>query len=186
MAKDSGGITGLATRYATALFELAVEEKNLDAVASDLASLQEMLLDSDALQRLVKSPVLSREEQVRAMAAILSQGKAADLTSHFVGLLAERRRLFVLSAVIDRFNQMLAAHRGEISAQVISAQTLSDKRLDAIRNTLSKVLDGDVAIDAQIDEGLIGGLVVRVGSRMVDASLRSKIQRMQLAMKGVG
>jgi F-type H+-transporting ATPase subunit delta len=81
---------------------------------------------------------------------------------------------------------MLAAHRGEISAQVISAQTLSDKRLDAIRNTLSKVLDGDVAIDAQIDEGLIGGLVVRVGSRMVDASLRSKIQRMQLAMKGVG
>ena len=104
----------------------------------------------------------------------------------FVGLLAERRRLFVLSAVIDRFIQMLAAHRGEIRAQVISAQTLSDERLDQIRATLSEVLGGDVAIDAQTDEGMIGGLVVRVGSRMVDASLRSKIQRMQLAMKGIG
>ena len=91
-----------------------------------------------------------------------------------------------LAAIIDRFNQMLAAHRGEISAQVISAGKLSDKRLDDIREALSGVLGGNVAIDAQIDEDMIGGLVVRVGSRMVDASLRSKIQRMQLAMKGVG
>ena len=186
MAKNSGGVTALATRYATALFELAVEEKNLDVVAGNLTSLQGLLLDSDDLQRLVKSPVLSREDQVRAMAAILSKAGAADLTMRFVGLLAEHRRLLVLSAVIDRFNQMLAAHRGEIRAQVTSAQTLSDKRLDAIRTALSGALGGDVAIDAQTDEDLIGGLVVRVGSRMVDASLRSKIQRMQLAMKGVG
>jgi F-type H+-transporting ATPase subunit delta len=120
------------------------------------------------------------------MAAILSKAGAADLTMRFVGLLADHRRLLVLSAVIDRFNQMLAAHRGEIRAQVTSAQALSDKRLDAIRTALSGTLGGDVAIDAQTDEDLIGGLVVRVGSRMVDASLRSKIQRMQLAMKGVG
>lgn len=186
MAKDSGGVTGLAGRYATALFELAVEEGKLDKVAGDLDTLQGLLHESAALQRLVKSPVLSREDQMRAMAAILAQAHAADLTMQFVGLLAERRRLFVLSAVIDRFIQMLAAHRGEIRAQVISAQTLSDKRLDNIRTTLSRVLGGDVVIDAQTDEDMIGGLVVRVGSRMVDASLRTKIQRLQLAMKGVG
>lgn len=186
MAKNSGGVAGLAGRYATALFELAVEQENLDEVAGDLDSLQGLLGESDALQRLVKSPVLSREDQMRAMAAILARGDATDLTRRFVGLLAERRRLFVLSAIIDRFNQMLAAHRGEIHAQVTSAYPLSDKRLDDIRATLSKVLGGDVAIDAQTDEDMIGGLVVRVGSRMVDASLRSKIQRMQLAMKGIG
>ena len=186
MAKDSGGVTGLAGRYATALFELAVEAGRLDKIAGDLDSLQGLLSDSDALQRLVRSPVLSRDEQMRAMAAILAKADADDLTMRFVGLLAERRRLFVLAAIIDRFNQMLAAHRGEISAQVISAGKLSDKRLNDIREALSGVLGGNVAIDAQIDEDMIGGLVVRVGSRMVDASLRSKIQRMQLAMKGVG
>ncbi len=186
MAKDSGGLTGLAGRYATALFELAVEEEQIDKVAGDLATLQELLDESASLQRLVRSPVLSREDQMRAMAAILAHAGATGLTGRFVGLLAERRRLFVLAAVIDRFNQMLAAHRGEIRAQVISARTLSDKRLDDIRATLSEVLGGDVVIDAQTDEDMIGGLVVRVGSRMVDASLRTKIQRMQLAMKGVG
>lgn len=186
MAKDSGGVTGLAGRYATALFELAVEENNLDKVADDLGILQGLLDDSADLQRLVKSPVLSREDQMRAMAAILTRADACDLALRFVGLLAEQRRLFVLSAVIDRFIQLLAAHRGEIRAQVISAHTLSDERLDHIRATLSTVLGGDVVIDAQTDEDMIGGLVVRVGSRMVDASLRSKIQRLQLVMKGIG
>ena len=186
MAKDSGGVSGLAGRYATALFELAVDEDQLDQVAGDLRGLLGLLEDSDALRRLVKSPVLSREDQMRAMAAILSQADASALTGRFIGLLAERRRLFVLSPVIERFNQMLAARRGEIGAQVITARTLTRKQLDQIRTTLSKVLDGDVVIDAQTDEDMIGGLVVRVGSRMVDASLRSKIQRMQLAMKGVG
>ena len=186
MAKDSGGVTGLAGRYATALFELAVEENNLDKVAGDLGVLQGMLDDSADLRRLVKSPVLSREDQMRAMAAILAQADASDLALRFVGLLAERRRLFVIEAVIDKFTQLLAAHRGEIRAQVISARTLSDERLDHIRATLSKVLGGDVVIDAQTDEDMIGGLVVRVGSRMVDASIRSKIQRLQLAMKGIG
>ncbi len=186
MAKDSGGVTGLAGRYATALFELAVEGDQLDTVAGDLGVLLGLLEDSEDLQRLVRSPVLSREDQMRAMAAILSRADASALTGRFVGLLAERRRLFVLGPIIERFNQMLAAHRGEISAQVISARTLTDERLDQIRATLSKVLGGDVAIDAQTDEDMIGGLVVRVGSRMVDASLRSKIQRMQLAMKGIG
>ena len=186
MAKDSGGVTGLATRYATALFESAVEEEQIGQVADDLATLQGLLDESEALRRLVKSPVLSRQDQMRAMAAILDHAGAAALTGRFVGMLAEQRRLFILAAVIDKFTHLLAAHRGEIRAQVTSARGLSDERLDHIRTTLSRVLGGDVVIDAQTDEDMIGGLVVRVGSIMVDASLRSKIQRMQLAMKGIG
>ena len=186
MATEVSGVAGLAGRYATALFELAVERDQLDPVAADLAALSALLGESDDLRRLVRSPVISRAEQMRAMAAILDRAGAADLSRRFVGLLAERRRLFVLADVIATFNHLLAAHRGEVSAAVISARALSAKQLDTIRATLRRVLGGEVAIDAHVDEGMIGGLVVRVGSRMVDASLRTKIQRLQLAMKGVG
>ena len=186
MATEVSGVTGLAGRYATALFELAVEYKQLDQIAADLAALSLLLGESDDLQRLVRSPVLSREEQQRAMTAILEQAGAAALTTNFVGLLAARRRLFVLADVIATFNQLLAAHRGEVRAAVVSARALSEAQLAAVRATLRTVLGGEVAVDAQVDEEMIGGLVVRVGSRMVDASIRTKIQRLQLAMKGVG
>ena len=186
MATEVSGVTGLAGRYATALFELAVEQKQLDQIAADLAALGALLGESDDLQRLVRSPVLSRKEQQQAMAAILGQAGAAALTGNFVGLLAARRRLFVLADIIDTFKQLLAAHRGEVRAAVVSARALSQGQLDSIRATLRTVLGGEVAVDARIDEDMIGGLVVRIGSRMVDASIRTKIQRLQLAMKGVG
>ncbi len=186
MATKVSGVTGLAGRYATALFELAVEGDALDRVSGDLAALGAMLTGSADLGRLVRSPVLSRKEQQRAMAAILGHAGAAALTGNFVGLLAARRRLFILADVIDTFNQLLAAHRGEVRAAVISARALSKAQLDSLRATLRTVLGGEVAVDAQVDEDMIGGLVVRIGSRMVDASLRTKIQRLQLAMKGVG
>lgn len=186
MANDVGGVTGLAGRYATALFDLAVEGKQIDEVCADLVRLKELLGESGELQRLVRSPVLSRGEQMRAMAAILERAGAADLTRRFVGLLAERRRLFVLAAIIDAFNRLLAAHRGEVRADVASAIELSDKQLGSIRAALKKAVGGNVAVDAKVDGDLIGGLVVRVSSRMVDASLRTKLQRLHLAMKGVG
>ena len=186
MATAVSGVTGLAGRYATALFELAVDRKQIDQVAADLAALTALLDESDDLQRLVRSPVLSRGEQQRAMVAILGHAGAAPLTQNFVGLLAARRRLFVLADIIDTFNQLLAAHRGEVRAAVISARALSKAQLAAVRATLRTVLGGEVVVDAQVDEEMIGGLVVRVGSRMVDASIRTKIQRLQLAMKGVG
>ena len=186
MATAVSGVTGLAGRYATALFELAVERKQIDQVADDLAALSLLLGESDDLQRLVRSPVLSRDEQSRAMVAILGHAGAATLTRNFVGLLPARRRLFVLADIIDTFNQLLAAHRGEVRAAVVSARALSHAQLASLRATLKTVLGGEVAVDARIDEEMIGGLVVRVGSRMVDASLRTKIQRLQLAMKGVG
>ncbi len=186
MATDTSGVTGLAGRYATALFELTVEHKQLDQVSADLAVLNKLLGGSEDLWRLVRSPVLSREEQSRAMAAILERAGAADLTRRFVGLLAERRRLFVLGDVIDGFNRLLAAHRGEIRAEVTSVSKLNAKQLGAIRAAVKKMVGGDVTVDAELDESLVGGLVVRVGSRMIDASLKTKLQRLHLAMKGVG
>lgn len=186
MAKDVGGAAGLARRYATALFELAVEGKQVDEVCDDLARLKELLGESGDLRRLVRSPVLSRAEQLQAMAAILERAGAADLTRRFIGLLAERRRLFVLAEIIDAFNLLLAAHRGEVRAEVVSAIELNDEQLESIRAALKKAVGGNVAVDAKVDSDLIGGLVVRVSSRMVDASLRTKLQRLHLAMKGIG
>ncbi len=185
MATDVGGVARLAGRYATALFELAVEHKQLDAVAADLTGLDTLLDESADLQRLVRSPVISRGDQIKAVAAILERAGAADLTRRFVGLLAERRRLFVLAAVIEVFDQLLAAHRGEVRASVASAQKLTARQSASIHAALKKALGGEVVVDATVDEALIGGLVVRVGSRMVDASLRTKLQRLELAMKGV-
>ena len=186
MAKDVGGLVGLAGRYANALFELADESKQLDEVAAELAGLKKLLGQSDDLKRLVRSPVLSREEQMRAIGAIVERAKAADITRRFVGVLAERRRLFVLAEIIDAFDRLLAARRGEVRAEVASASKLSETQLSAIRAVLKKVVGGIVKLDVRIDEDLIGGLVVRVGSRMVDASLKTKLARLHLAMKGVG
>ena len=186
VAKDVGGLVGLAGRYANALFELADESEQLDEVAADLAGLKKLLGQSDDLERLVRSPVLSREEQMRAIGAIVERAKAADITRRFVGVLAERRRLFVLAEIIDAFDRLLAARRGEVRAEVASASKLSETQLSAIRAALKKVVGGIVKLDVRIDEELIGGLVVRVGSRMVDASLKTKLERLHLAMKGVG
>ena len=185
MAKTAGSLVGLAGRYATALFELAVEGGQLDEVAADLEGLANLLGESDDLERLVRSPVLSREEQMRAIGAVVERAGAAELTRRFVGVLAERRRLFVLADIIDAFERILAAHRGEVRAEVVSPSKLSDRQLGAIRAALKKVAGGAGVVDARLDEDLIGGLVVRVGSHMVDASLRSKLQRLHLAMKGV-
>ncbi len=186
MATDSSGVAGLAGRYATALFELAVEAKAVEAVAGDLVALKALLADNADLQRLVRSPVLSRGEQTRAVLAILDRAGANDLTRRFVGLLAERRRLFILTAAIDAFESMLAEYRGEVRAEITSARALSGEQLGRVEALLRKVIGGRVVVDAGVDEDLVGGLVVRVGSRMVDVSLRTKLQRLQLAMKGVG
>ncbi len=186
MAVDVRGMAGLAERYATAVFELALEAKQLDEVSGDLAGLGAMLDASGDLRRLVRSPLLSRAEQRKAMAAILERAGATDVTRRFIGLLAERRRLFVLDAVIDSFKQLLAKHRGEVRAEVTSAFELRPEQLGAIGAALKKVVGGNVALDANVDRDLIGGLVVRVGSRMVDDSLKSKLHRLHLAMKGVG
>jgi F-type H+-transporting ATPase subunit delta len=186
VAARGTGPGGLAARYAAALFDLADEKKQLDQVAADLSSLKQAVGESDDLRRLVRSPVLSRAEQGRAMAAILDRAGTSDLVRRFVGLVAQNRRLFVLPDMIDSYLSQLAERRGEMTAEVVSARPLSDAQRDAVAEALRKAVGGKVAVAARVDPALIGGLVVKVGSRLIDSSLRTKLHRLQLAMKGVG
>jgi F-type H+-transporting ATPase subunit delta len=160
-------VSGIAGRYATALFGRSIE-------------------GSVDLKRMLRSPVLSRAEQQRAMAAILDRLGVHDLTQRFVGLVAQNRRLFALADVIRDFGRLLARHRGEQSGEVVSAHALGDEQLAAIKKQLAGLLGSEVRLSTKIDPGLLGGLVVKVGSRMLDASLRTKLQRLKLAMKGAG
>ncbi len=186
MAGETTQISGLASRYATALFELAAETDQLDAVASDLDAIQTLLDESDDLRRLVRSPVISRADQARAMDAVMTRAGLSELTRKFVGLLAHKRRLFALSSTIRAYLELLAAHRGEVRAEVRSATPLKPEHLTAIKEALRSIIGRDVAVDAEVDPALIGGLIVKIGSRMIDTSLRSKIDKLELAMKGIG
>jgi F-type H+-transporting ATPase subunit delta len=172
-------------RYAVALFGLAEERKALDGVAGDLRALRAMLRESADLRRLVRSPVLSRAAQGKAIAALAGPAGLSPLTRNFLGLLAQNRRLFALPEIVESYLGRLAERRGEVTAQVVTAQDLSTAQRAALDEQLRKAVGGKVAIDVHVDPSLLGGLVVKVGSRMVDASLKSKLYRLQLAMKGV-
>jgi F-type H+-transporting ATPase subunit delta len=185
VAAAEKGVSGLAQRYAAALFDLADERKALDAVAGDLQALRAMLRDSGDLRRLIRSPVLSREAQGKGIAALAEKAAISALTRNFLGLLAQNRRLFALPDMIEGYLSRLAEKRGEVTAHVVTAQDLSAAQREAVNEQLRKAVGRKVAVDIEIDPGLLGGLVVRVGSRMVDASLKSKLHRLQLAMKGV-
>lgn len=185
MAARGTGPGGLAARYAAALFELADEKKQLDEIAKDLRELKAMLGESEDLCRLIRSPILSRGEQGRAMTALLEKAGLSAVVRRFVGLVAQNRRLFVLPAMIDEYLAELARRRGEASAQVVSAQPLDERQRQAVTEALKRVTGGKVAVDLKVDPSLLGGLVVKVGSRLIDSSLKSKLQRLQLAMKGV-
>ncbi len=186
MATDDSVVTGLSGRYATALFELAEDGKLLDEVAGDLRSLQAALDESSDLERLVRSPILSRDEQEKAMEAVVDAMGLSALTRKTVGLLAQKRRLFAIGDIINDYLKLLAAHRGETTAEVTSARVLTPAELDKLTATLKNVVGRDVAVEARVDADILGGLVVRVGARMLDSSIRSKLQRLEIAMKGAG
>jgi len=173
----------IAERYATALFELADETGTLDTVAGDLKGLAAMIEESADLLKFIRSPLYSRGEHTRALEAILSKSGASDLTNQFVGTVAQHRRLFVLRDIIKSYAQMLAKKRGQVSALVASAHPLSDAQLNEIKQVLKGQLGSDVALETSVDPSLLGGLVVRVGSRMIDSSLRTKLNRLQLNLK---
>ena len=177
-------VSGLTGRYATALFELAQESKSLDAIATDLARLKALLVGSADLVRLVRSPVFSRDEQGRAMDAVLDRLKVSTLTKNFVGLLAQKRRLFALAGIIQDFDKLVANHRGEMSAEVTSAQALKPAQLTALAGTLKDALMREIRITQTVDPTLLGGLVVKVGSRQIDSSLKSKLVRLERTMRG--
>jgi F-type H+-transporting ATPase subunit delta len=184
VAASSAGFSGLAERYAAALFELADEQKALDQVAGDLRQLRAMISESAEFQRLIRSPVLSRAEQGRAINAIAEQAGFSQLTRNFIGLVAQNRRLFVVPAIIDAFLALLAERRGEVTAQVTAAQPLTDAQRTLVEDQLKRAVGSKVAVEIKVDPSLLGGMVVKVGSRMVDASLKSKLHRLEAAMKG--
>ncbi|MBM3503616.1 MAG: F0F1 ATP synthase subunit delta [Alphaproteobacteria bacterium] len=186
MVAETTLVSGIAGRYATALFELAADRKAMDQVAGDVEQLGRMIEGSPELQRVLRSPVLSRGDQLKAMTAILGRAGANDLTRRFVGLVAQNRRLFALSDIVRDFGRLLAHHRGEQSGEVVSAQPLADDQLAAIKKQLAGLLGSEVRLSAKVDPNLLGGLIVKIGSRMMDASLRTKLQRLKLAMKGAG
>jgi F-type H+-transporting ATPase subunit delta len=175
---------GLAGRYANALFELAQDQKSIDAVSADLAGLRRALETSADLARLVRSPVFSAEDHAKALKAILEKMGAQALTTKFVLLLAEKRRLFILTQVIAAFERLVAKSRGETEAEVTSARALNDSEIAELKSVLKSKLGKEPRLHAKIDPSLLGGLVVKVGSRMIDSSLRTKLDGLRSAMKG--
>ena len=186
MASEEHTVSGVAGRYATALFELGLEEKALEQIETDLGRFGEALDASDDLQRLVKSPMFSTEEQDRALGAILDELKIEGLTKNFLLLVSKNRRLFATPDMIRAYRAMLAEHRGEMSATVTAASKLTNTQATALKQALKAGLGKDVMLDQLVDPSLIGGLMIKVGSRMIDTSIRTKLNSLKHAMKEVG
>ncbi len=188
MASESegaeGSVGGVAGRYALALLELAEEQGSLDQVAGDLRDLKTMIGESEDLRRLLRSPLFGRAQQESAITAILEKAGAGDLTTKFVLVVARNRRLFALRGMIDAYLSELAKKRGEVTARVTSARPLNDAQSKALTEALRRAVGSKVTVESAVDADLLGGLVVRVGSRMVDASLKTKLMKLQQAMKG--
>ena len=183
----SSSVAGFTGRYANALFELADEANSVDAVAKDLAAIKGLIDESEDLDRMVRSPAISREQQRRAMDAVLGKGGANSLVRKFIGVIAANGRLFALKQIVSRFLDDLSARRGEVSAEVVSAIPLDAALEKELHKAVSHVAGSDkVSLTMRVDPSLIGGLVVRIGSRMIDSSIKSKLNRLELTMKGVG
>lgn len=176
----------MAGRYATALFELAKDNRAIDAVLGDLDRLDSLIADNPDLSRLVRSPIFTAEEQSRAINAILAKAEISGIAANFVNIVVQNRRLFALREMVRAYRGLVARDKGEVRAEVIAAERLSDTQLAAINDTLKSATGKDVIIDVQIDPSIIGGLIVKLGSRMVDTSLRTKLNSLKIAMKEVG
>jgi F-type H+-transporting ATPase subunit delta len=183
--ENSGGIqASLAGRYATALFELARDEKRLESVGASLATLKSTLRDSEDFRSLTTSPLISRDQATGAVAATAEAMRLDPVTTKFLGVLAHNRRLGQLGAIIRAFSQLAAQHRGETTAEVTSAHPLTDDQVAALKTNLKSRLGRDVAVDLAVDPTILGGLVVKVGSQMIDGSIRTKLNTLAHAMKG--
>jgi F-type H+-transporting ATPase subunit delta len=177
-------ISGMAARYASALFDLALEGMVTDAVKVELDKFDQLVAGSADLNRLVRSPVFGVDEQLKALSAILDKAGIKGLAANFLRVITTNRRLFAARDMIRGYRMLVARHKGEVTAHVTVAEKLSDKNLDALKGALKTVTGGkDIDFDVNIDPAIIGGLIVKVGSRMVDTSLRTKLNLIKLAMK---
>ena len=184
MAGEDPIISGMAGRSATALFELARDNKAVDAVKKDLDQFDALANGSADLNRLVRSPVFGADEQLKALSAILAKAGITGLAANFLRVITTNRRLFAVRDMIRAYRALVARHKGEVTAQVTVAEKLNDKNLDALKSALKSVTGGkDIDLEVEVDPAIIGGLIVKVGSRMVDSSLRTKLNSIKFAMK---
>lgn len=184
MPANNSGQSILAIRYANALIECAVETKALDKIEADVKDLSASLAGSQELQAMIRHPLLSRKNQESAMAAIATKGKFHKLTKQFLAVLSQNRRLAALPEILDALQVQMSERKGEMTAHVTTATVLTDKQSKALVTTLKKQLGNDVTLDVKVDEDILGGMIVRVGSTMVDDSVKTKLERMTRFMKG--
>jgi F-type H+-transporting ATPase subunit delta len=181
---EEAHLSGVAGRYALAVFELAQEQNSVEQVSRDFANLKDIVAASADLARLVRAPVFGREDQKKGMAAILNRIMACRLTTQFVLLLAAKRRLFLLPAAIKAFDGLVARQHGEVEAEVVAARPLETSEIAALKQALKSRLGREPRLTASTDPALLGGLVVKVGSRQIDSSLRTKLNALRIAMRG--
>jgi F-type H+-transporting ATPase subunit delta len=183
LAAETPILSGMAGRYATALFELALETNAIEPVKTELDRFDALVADSADLTRLVRSPVFSTEEQLQALSAVLDRMGIRSIAANFLKLAATNRRLFAVRDMIKAFRALVARHKGEATAEVTVAEPLKDQHVDALRAALKSVSGKDVDLDVKVDPAVLGGLVIKLGSRMVDSSLRTKLNAITHAMK---
>ena len=184
MESSAGIQASLAGRYATALFELARDERQLEAVGASMAALRRTLRDSEDLGELIANPLISRERATGAVSATAEAMRLDPITTNFLGVLAQNRRLPKLPQIIRAFDMLASGHRGETTAEVTSAHPLGDDQVAALKANLKTRIGRDVIVDLNVDPAILGGLVVKVGSQMIDGSIRTKLNSLAMAMKG--
>lgn len=186
MATDDTIVEGVAGRYASALFELANESSKVNEIEGDLVNFQTLLDESPDLMRVVRSPVIAANDQSKAIAAVLEKAGIGGLTANFLKLVTANRRLFVIQDIIKAYRSLAAKARGEITAEVTSAFALNDDQIAALKDTLKASVGKDVTLQSRVDPSILGGLIVKVGSRMIDSSLKTKLQNMKAVLSGAG
>jgi F-type H+-transporting ATPase subunit delta len=186
VAAEATNVTGMAGRYASALFDLAREAGSVDAVEADLGRFEAMMADSADLHRLVRSPAFTSEQQLAAITAILARAGIAGLAGNFLRLVTTNRRLFSVGDMIRDYRKLVAISRGETTAEVTVAEPLAERHEAALREALRDITGKDVKVVTRVDASILGGMIVKLGSRMVDSSLKTKLNGIKHAMKEVG
>lgn len=186
MAKSSSPVSGIAERYAGSLYELAASASSVPKVEADLDRFKALLDGSPELVRMIRSPVFSADDQFKAVSTILDKAKIGGLVGNFIRVVARNRRLFAIPAMIESFRRIAAEQRGEVAAEVSSAHALTAAQQTELKTALRAVAGKDVSVALTVDPSLLGGLVVKIGSRQIDTSLKTKLNSLKLALKEVG
>ncbi len=186
MANSESIPSGVTARYASALFDLALSEKKIPAVEKDLKTFDDLLNGSEDLKRLVVSPVFSADDQYKAIDALLTKAKMTGLVGNFIRVVAKNRRLFAMQGMLSAYRKLVADHKGEMTAEVTVASALNATQTKELKAALKSVVGKEVAINATIDPSILGGMIVKVGSRQIDTSLKTRLSSLKLALKEVG